>query len=420
MGETTIELLEGGVRIHDLDVPSKGVADYLRQVPEASREFQFVEALEVGIFCLERATAARDLDFVRAQVDSILGEVQRAVSVIPDVVETGLAGKLGTSDGQVLAPIRTMVETTSTALTERLNGVKDLLTENIDPERSTSTLGRALSQLRDMLDAQRKDSIQATLADAIRTVTTEDGTLAKSVKASVAEATQPLAEEVSRISRQIAAAEAAEEAIADTTKKGTPYEEEVFFKILDWSKALGAEIHHVGPDNRPGDILLKFGQSSVASGLCLVLEVRDRTSALGQRAISAVAEKAMAERDANAAIYLSRTRQGLAREIGEWAEGECDRGPWIATTHEHLFVAIRFMLIMYRLASLQQPEVADLAAADAQIARIRTALRRVGTIKRNVTAIRDGAGAIELEAETLQSDIRRALLNIEESLRSNE
>jgi hypothetical protein len=128
----------------------------------------------------------------------------------------------------------------------------------------------------------------------------------------------------------------------------------------------------------------------------------------------------MAERDANAAIYLSRTRQGLAREIGEWAEGECDRGPWIATTHEHLFVAIRFMLIMYRLASLQQPEVADLAAADAQIARIRTALRRVGTIKRNVTAIRDGAGAIELEAETLQSDIRRALLNIEESLRSNE
>jgi hypothetical protein len=205
MGETTIELLEGGVRIHDLDVPSKGVADYLRQVPEASREFQFVEALEVGIFCLERATAARDLDFVRAQVDSILGEVQRAVSVIPDVVETGLAGKLGTSDGQVLAPIRTMVETTSTALTERLNGVKDLLTENIDPERSTSTLGRALSQLRDMLDAQRKDSIQATLADAIRTVTTEDGTLAKSVKASVAEATQPLAEEVSRISRQIAA-----------------------------------------------------------------------------------------------------------------------------------------------------------------------------------------------------------------------
>jgi hypothetical protein len=309
MGETRVELLENGVRVRDLDVPSKGVADYLRQVPEDNREFQFVEALEVGIFCLERATAARDLDFVRAQVDSILGEVQHAVSVIPNVVETGLVAKLGASDGQVLAPIRTMVETTSTALTERLNGVKELLTDSIDPGRSTSTLGQALSQLRDMLDVRRKDSIQATLADAIRTVTTEDGALAKSVKASVAEATQPLAEEVSRISRQITAAEAAEEAIADTTKKGAPYEEEVLCKVLDWSRALGAEVHHVGPDNRPGDILLKFGQSSVAAGLCIVLEARDRTSALDRKAISTVAEKAMAERDANAAIYLSRTGQ---------------------------------------------------------------------------------------------------------------
>jgi hypothetical protein len=419
MGETTVELLENGVRVHALDVPSKGVADYLRQVPEDDREFQFVEALEVGIFCLERATAARDLDFVRAQVDSILGEVQHAVSVIPEVVETGLVTKLGASDGQVLAPIRTMVETTSTALTERLNGVKDLLTNGIDPDRSTSTLGRALAELKNMLDVRRKDSIQATLADAIRTVTTEDGALAKSVKASVAEATQPLAEEVSRIGRLIAAADAAEEAIADTTKKGAPYEEEVLFKVRDWSRALGAEVHHVGPDNRAGDIVLKLGQSSVAAGLCIVIETRDRTSALGRKAVSTVAEKAMAERDANAAIYLSRTRQGLAQEIGEWAEGECDRGPWIATTHEHLFVAIRFLLIMHRLLTLQQPQaVVDIAAVDGQIARIRTALQRVGIIKRNVTAIRDGAGTIELEAETLQSDIRRALLTIEESLRS--
>src|SRR5262249_195355 len=158
--------------------------------------------------------------------------------------------------------------------------------------------------------------------------------------------------------------------------KGAPYEEEVLFKVLDWSRALGAEVHHVGPDNRPGDILLKFGQSSVAAGLCVVLEARDRSSALGRKAISTVAEKAMAERDANAAIYLSRTGQGLAQEIGEWTEGECDRGPWIATLHEHLFVAIRFLLVMHRLVTLQQPEaVVDLAAVDGQIARIRTALR---------------------------------------------
>src|SRR5439155_794172 len=112
---------------------------------------------------------------------------------------------------------------------------------------------------------------------------------------------------------------------------------------------------------------------------------------------------------------------GLAREIGEWAEGECDRGPWIAVAHEHLFVGIRFLLVLHRLSNLQEsPAAVDLAAVDGQVDRIRTALRRVGTIKRNVTVIRDSAGKVQEEAETLQSDIRRALLSIEETLHSCE
>src|SRR5207247_734188 len=102
-----------------------GVADYFRQVPEEEREFQFIEAVEVGIFCLERAAGTRDLDFVRSQIDSILAGVQRAVSIVPEVVESGLVAKLGDGDGQVLAPIRKMVAATSNTLTERVNGVRE-------------------------------------------------------------------------------------------------------------------------------------------------------------------------------------------------------------------------------------------------------------------------------------------------------
>jgi hypothetical protein len=421
MAEATVELLERGVRVHHLDIPQPAVADYLRQFPEGERELQFIEAIDVGVFCLERAAATRDLDFVRSQVDAILKEVERAVSGIPDVLEGGLAQKLGAEDGQVLAPIRTMVDTTSRTLTERVNGVRDLLATEIDPDKSTSTIGRALGQLKDMLDGRRKDSVQATLAGAVQSVTGEHGVLAKAVQATVAEAIHPLADEVNRISKQIAAAEAAEEAIAGTTKKGAPYEEEVLAHVVSWSAAMGAEVHHVGPDNRPGDIVLKFGEASVAAGLCVVLEARDRMSPLGRKAIVEVADKAMAERGANASIYLSRSRDGLALEIGEWAEGESDRGPWIATTHEHLFVAIRFLLVLHRLTGLKESRAAvDLAAVDGQISRIRTALRKIGTIKRNVTAIRSSAGSIEEEAETLQSDTRRALFVIEETLHTRE
>src|SRR5437016_624600 len=58
-----IELLPAGVRVHELDVPKKIVAEYLADVMPLDRADRFIQALEVGVFCLERAEAARDLDF---------------------------------------------------------------------------------------------------------------------------------------------------------------------------------------------------------------------------------------------------------------------------------------------------------------------------------------------------------------------
>jgi hypothetical protein len=418
MGEATIELLEKGVVIHNLAIPRKVVANYLRELPEEERETHFIDALEVGIYVLERAGAVRDLDFVRSQVEALIEGVQRAVSGIAETVEAGLAEKLGAGDGQVLAPIKAVAQHVATTLTERVGGVRELLEKDMDPDKRTSTLGRALGQVQDLLDPIRKDSIQGTLAEAIRSVTRQDGALAKSVKATVADAIKPLADEVSRIGKQFAAGEAVEEALAATTKKGAPFEEEVVDRLQRPAAAMGAELLHTGPDNRPGDLVLKFGDASSAAGLCIVLEARDRTAAVGRKTLADVADKAMAERGGNAAIYVSRTGEGLAKEIGEWGEGDCDRGPWVATTYEHLAVAVRFMLLRHRLACLrEQQSTIDFADAEAHIERIRTALRRVASIKRNVTDVRKGADHIEVEAEALQSEVRRALLAIEESLR---
>src|SRR5438128_1055669 len=119
-GAPLIEVLLGGVFAHELEIPRKAVADYLRDFAEEERESQLIQAVEVGIFCLERAGAARDMDFVRSQVKSIIDEVERSVAGIPKIVENGLTEKLGTADGQVLAPIRNMVDATSKSMTERV------------------------------------------------------------------------------------------------------------------------------------------------------------------------------------------------------------------------------------------------------------------------------------------------------------
>ncbi|MGH9895111.1 MAG: hypothetical protein ACREA0_24635 [bacterium] len=127
----------------------------------------------------------------------------------------------------------------------------------------------------------------------------------------------------------------------------------------------------------------------------------------------------MTERSADAGIYLSRSTQGLGLEIGEWGEGASSRGPWVATTPHHLKIAIRLLVVQHRLGVMRDAaSQVDRPAIEAQVERIRTALRRVGTINRAASGIRDQVGTIQDEAKELRSEVRDALVCVEDALRA--
>lgn len=408
------------IRVQDLEIPRKDVVDFLKSVPDEEREATFIRAVEVGVFCLERARTGQDTEFVRRQVEALLGQVERATESIPREIERALVAKVGTGDGQVLAPISSVVGQVSKTLSDRVKEVKDLLSQEMDPAKETTTLGKALRSLRDILDPGRTDSVQAVIDSAISRVTAEDGALAKAVKAVVADAVKPLASEVAELGKEIRGQEVAMEALERTTQKGAPYEDEVVTALQIWARNVGAEVHHVGMDNRPGDVLIEVGSTSLAQApVRFVIEVRDRQARLGRKAISDTLTAAMVERAADAAVYVSRSNDGLAKEVGEWAEGNSERGPWIACSNEHLLTALRFLLVQNRLKRLRSsaPEV-DAGSIIAQIQRIRTTLDRVKNINRRVTDVHGGVDAIKAEAEALREEVRDALTTIEDALRT--
>ncbi len=259
MANTCVEVGEASIRIVDLEVPVREVADFFRGLPVEERPFTLMKAIEVGVFCLERGRTAQDTDFVKRKVAELLVQVENAVIDIPKRAEENLLQKIGV--------------------------------------------------------------------------------LAKAVKAQVEEALRPLVSEVDNLAKEVRGQEAAAEAIEQTTLKGAPYEEEVTGLLRNWAKAVGAEVHHVGGDNLPGDVNIMIpADGIIAQPMTIVVEVRDRGSrAMGRKAIAAEMTAKMAARKATAGIYLSRTQDGLSlREIGEWAEGSCDYGPWVACTHQHL------------------------------------------------------------------------------------
>jgi predicted nucleic acid-binding Zn-ribbon protein len=421
MSESKIDVSESAIRILDLIVPSRDVAAYVRALSPVERAQAVVHAVEVGIFCLERARAGQDLNFVRREIDSLLGGIQQALGKLPEETSKHLGAKIGTGEGQVLAPLQSLVRDVSNAATDKMQEIRKLLQEDIDPTKETSSLGRALRDLRDLLDPRRTDSIQGSLNAAVSQVTADSGPLAKAVKDLVSRALKPLEEKITDLAKDVRGREAAAEALEQTTLKGVTYEEEVVQILENWARGLGFEVHHVGTDNRPGDVMVVVADPSLSQpALRIVVEARDRQHPLGRLAIGEGISTAMAERNAGAAVYVSKTRDGLAKEIGEWAEGTAAQGRWVACTHEHLVTAVRFLIAQDRLQAIRAaaPSV-DATSIEAQIQRIRTVLSRIKTISTRVTDLRGSADEIQHEADAVREEIRGALSEIEEALRGS-
>jgi hypothetical protein len=420
-GHPIITVLPNGIRISSLDIPRKDIADFFAKVDEDDHCDMVTRAIEVGVFCLERARNNGDLEYVRRQVDGLLSRVESAIAVIPEKTQLALLQKIGISEGQVLAPIKNLISEASQTTALRLSDVRNLLVQDLDPARDTSTIGKALQKLRDLLNPTRSDSVQATIENATKSITAENGALASVIRGVLLKALTPLEADIRDLAKEIRGQEVAAEALEHTTAKGLSYEEEVLERLREWARMNGAEVHHVGSDNQPGDIVVKaFHDCTTEDPFVLVIEARDRQVGLGRKAISDILAKAMFCRQAKAGLYLSRVRNGLAKEIGDWAEGACDVGRFVACTHEHVIAAVRWLLVQQRLQAIRTslPEF-DPASVDIQLKRIRTALERVKSINRKVSEVRSSAQGIQEEAEYLRDEVRDALSSIEDELRAS-
>jgi len=210
--------------------------------------------------------------------------------------------------------MREMERSTAT----RVGEVRELFNAELDPGRDSSTLGRALRQLGELLDPGRIDSVQGRLEAGLQAVTAADGTLARTVAELVSGSVRPLADEVSRLTNLVAADQAARAAREHTTVAGLDYERATVARVERWAATVGAEVTHCGSDNRPGDILVATTRRSLLGvELRIVMECRDQATPAGRKPVG----DAMEERQADWGVYLSGSQAGLAQEIGGWRRG---------------------------------------------------------------------------------------------------
>jgi hypothetical protein len=399
---------------------SRLVADYLCRQRPADRENLVASALEIGISCLERTATSQDFEFVRRQVEGLLHDVNSAVGSIPGRVEDALMAKIGTGNGQVLAPVVKVVDE-SIATAERCVEEVGKLLQQVDPSRTDGAMGQALQHINDFLDPKRQDSVPSRVEGVVKALGERDGFFAMTVTEIIDRALQPLRSEVSRLSDRLIEQEAAAEVVNRTTEKGPPYEMEIVARLQPWAKAVGATVEHVGPDNEPGDVIVRFGPTSIVGRtLIVVVEARDRTDARGLKRVTESLEGAMRERQATAAIYVGRTSAAFAREIGDWCEGRAESGPFIACVDGSLHLAMRFIVSLVRLDDLHQAHhELDATAIQPYVVQVRTSMERFRNMKTKLTVIETAADDIRTDIDSVRAETTTALEAIETLLRNS-
>ena len=417
-----IEVRDDCIIIHNLEIRLFDAVDLVQQIPGYEHEDFCRNVFEVGFFCLQRSQTRSDTEFIKRQFESLLSKLYKDINEIPNNLEKKLVDQIGTESGQVLAPLKGQVDLTKAVIDAQLEVVTNFLNQKFDPSQQTSVFGSAVQKIQDLLDEKRSDSLQGVFSAAIAEVTTFDGALATAFKGVVNEAVKPLANEVEKLAQQIREKELVESVLSQTIAKGTSYEEAVVAELEPWAKLYGAEITHIGKDKQPGDILIKFTTNSIAAiEILIVIEVRNRDSASwGRKRISEQLIKAMMKREANAAIFLSRSREGLAQEIGGWGQGTCEQGQWVATTHEMLSVAIQFLVVQQQLMSKPTyNSLPDCAVIEAQVEQIKSSLNYLTQINTSLTKLQEHSSDIRVKARAMRTEIRNALLSISESIRAS-
>jgi len=406
---------KGIITISNLEIQSRELLQYLDCINPDQWTEAIQRVIEVGVFCLQRAQTGQDTEFVKRQIDQLMSHVDHVITQIPQQLETGLIKQIGSDDSRVLLPIKNLVNQARDTSLERLNDVRTLLVSEIDPSKETSTLGKAIKDIKNLLDYRLDGSVPKTFEQALDQVTAVDGKLSSSVKTAVEGAVSPLIQEVDRLRtlffEKLGEKEGQQAAADKTTLKGSVFEDEIEKILSDWSRVSGATISRVGVDNKAGDFCISFPKPvSPFYGMTLVVEAKNDSTSKGAKRIKEIMQGCMQQRSASSGILVSNTQEGLAQEVGDWYEGTIEEGSWIATRPDYLIVAIRYLLSLELLQKrMSSEDKLDTDSVSQKIGEIRLALKEVSALKKYLTEMGKASDGIRGGLDKMQRGIETAL-----------
>lgn len=357
-----------------ISLSDKDLQEYLARLPHGNIESEILALVKIGLMCVTRVNANNEVDFWDKKSQQLQTDLLKKVGeVIDKEILQNFKKQVGAKDGQLLAPIANQVETTSKFIDRSLTN-------------SESRIKSTMSELDKKLNDEK---------------------LMESFGKSLAKELTPLMTEIRALNYHVIELKGEENIKDCTTLKGKEYEQNILEKVQTWARCNKFKVENVGVDNKPGDIVVE----SLSEKIKIAIEVKDISTPKGHSVLTRDMGKVIQERKATTAIFLSKTINGLAKEIGSYGEGISDGIKWVATTGESLEVALNHCLVeeRLRLANEKNPNITNAKKVKENLELAKTLLGTMSQHYRSITEIQNSATTLEASLRKTNAEVLRAL-----------
>lgn len=349
-----------------ISLADKDLREYLTKVQHGDVKSEILHLVKIGLMCVTRANTNNEVDYWEKKSQQLQTNLVKGI-------EESIKKLVGAKDGQLLAPIADQVHTTSKFIDTAL--------------------------------VNSENRIKSTVSDLSNSVS--DGKLAECFSKVVIKELTPLISEIKTLNYHVVGQKGEENIKSITTLKGREYEQYVLEKVIDWAKHNRFTVENVGVDNKPGDIVLE----SLTEKIKIAIEVKDISTPKGRSVLTREMGTVIQQRKATIAVFLSKTINGLAKEIGSYGEGISDGIKWVATTGDSLEVALNHCLVeeRLRLANEKNPNITNAKKVKESLGLAKTLLSYMSQHYRSITEIHNSATALEASLKKTTSEVLRAL-----------
>lgn len=444
---THIHILDNCLEISNLQLQSSEAINYLKNFEGDEQIDELIKIIEVGAAVMARVNSSQEVDYVNAKINETLNSVQERFYQFEQQMRTSLDGHLNPTKtdsflSQATTTINAQSEKVRDTLAEILRSTHDSLEKesqkieegrlhldhSMDPNNSSGYLAaliKKMEQFDTQLAMQFNETDTASFVGKLRTVVQEhfgeDGKVIDLIDAKLQlDGQTPLSqvyfglrEEMTSLRDAVMKLLGQQEMLQTTTKKGFPFEEEVYDKLQEIAKPFSDVVEDTSlkavalTGSKKGDYVYYLAGTDTS----VVIDAKNYNKLKSLPGMLTYLKQAMKERGSKMGIIVAPEAKNLQKQIGSWnVFGSC-----IITCLDHLEVAIKYSKFILRA---QETDASDINAGliKHKLESIQRKMKEFTTVKSKLTKLTNGVSSsvndIQVVLDGIKHDVNEKLNDI--------